>query len=97
VPYALARSSAVLAGATKGQRSVAETVKAQVHVTTSGYFTTPPFECCCEVVGLERMMYSVDYPFSPNTKGKAFLEELNLEEDEMEALVWGNAAKVLRM
>jgi predicted TIM-barrel fold metal-dependent hydrolase len=43
------------------------------------------------------MMYSVDYPFSPNTKGKAFLEELNLEEDEMEALVWGNAAKVLRM
>jgi predicted TIM-barrel fold metal-dependent hydrolase len=46
-------------------------------------------------VGLERMMYSVDYPFSANTKGRDFLAGLKLSEAEMEALVWGNAARVL--
>jgi predicted TIM-barrel fold metal-dependent hydrolase len=95
LPYALARSNGVLAGAMKGKRSVAETIAAQVHITTSGYFTRPPFACCKEVVGLERMMYSVDYPFSANTKGRDFLAGLALSEAEMEALVWGNAARVL--
>jgi predicted TIM-barrel fold metal-dependent hydrolase len=95
VPYALARSNAVLSAATKGQRSVLETVMDQVHVTTSGYFTVPPFTCCREVVGLERMMYSVDYPFSSNTQGKEYLERLQLSEDERAAFVGGNAARVL--
>jgi predicted TIM-barrel fold metal-dependent hydrolase len=97
LPYALARSNGALAGVMKGKRSVAETIAAQVHITTSGYFTRPPFECCREVVGLERMMYSVDYPFSANTKGSDFLGGLGLNEVEMEALVWGNAARVLGM
>lgn len=95
VPYALARTNQVLAGVMKGKRSVMETMKQQVWVTTSGYFTQPPFACCRQVVGLDRMMYSVDYPFSPNTKGKDFLAGLPLEAVEMEALVWGNAARVL--
>jgi predicted TIM-barrel fold metal-dependent hydrolase len=95
LPYALARVNGVLAGVMKGKRSVAETIAAQVHMTTSGYFTRPPFECCREVVGLERMMYSVDYPFSANTRGRDFLAGLELSEAEMEALVWGNAARVL--
>jgi predicted TIM-barrel fold metal-dependent hydrolase len=95
VPYALARSSGVLSNVTKGRRSVAEVMKEQVWVTTSGYFSRPPFECCREVLGLERMMYSVDYPFSPNTRGRDFVASLELSEAEREAFVWGNAAGVL--
>jgi uncharacterized protein len=95
VPYALARSNGVLSQVTKGRRSVAEVMKDQVWVTTSGYFTRPPFECCREVIGLEKMMYSVDYPFSANTRGKDFLAGLVLSESEMAALVHGNAERVL--
>jgi predicted TIM-barrel fold metal-dependent hydrolase len=47
------------------------------------------------VMGLERMMYSVDYPFSANTKGQEFLKMLELSESEMDALRGGRAAKVL--
>jgi predicted TIM-barrel fold metal-dependent hydrolase len=97
LPYALARSSGVLSMARKQQRSVADVFREQVHVTTSGYFTRPPFECCRAVVGLARMMYSVDYPFSPNTKGKEFLASLQLSEDERVALVGGNAEELLRL
>jgi predicted TIM-barrel fold metal-dependent hydrolase len=95
LPYALARSNGVLSLVTKGRRSVAEVMKDQVWVTTSGYFTRPPLECCREVIGLEKMMYSVDYPFSANTRGRDFLAGLNLNESEMAALVHGNAERVL--
>jgi uncharacterized protein len=95
VPYALARTSGVLSLVRKGKRSVAEVIKEQVWITTSGYFSRPPFECCREVVGLDRMMYSVDYPFSPNTRGKEFLAGLELSEAEMDALAHGNAERVL--
>jgi len=78
---------------------VADYFKTNIHLTTSGYFTLPPLQCALEVVGIERMMYSVDYPFSANTKGKDFLAKVAgvLSEAEMEMLVGGNAAKVLRL
>ncbi len=95
VPYALARSSGILSGPAKLQRSVADTLKQQFWVTTSGYFTRPPFECARAVLGFDRLMYSVDYPFSPNTRGVEFLSSLELNEEESNALRGGHAAAVL--
>jgi predicted TIM-barrel fold metal-dependent hydrolase len=98
LPFALARSSGMLSGAAKLKQTVADYFKTNIHMTTSGYFTLPPLECALEVVGIERMMYSVDYPFSANTKGKDFLDKVAgvLSAEEMEMLVGGNAAKLLR-
>jgi predicted TIM-barrel fold metal-dependent hydrolase len=98
IPYALARSNGVLSrGAKNLKRSVLQTIQDQVHITTSGYFSRPPFECAREVLGLDHMLYSVDYPFSPNTRGKDFLASLELTEPEMSALTHGNAAKLLQL
>jgi len=99
LPFALARSSGMLSGPAKLKQTVAEYFKTNIHLTTSGYFTLPPLRCALEVVGIERMMYSVDYPFSANTKGRDFLEKVAgvLSAKEMEMLVGGNAAKVLRL
>ena len=97
LPFALARSSGVLSGQAKLKQTVAEYFKTNIHLTTSGYFTLPPLRCALDVVGIERMMYSVDYPFSANTKGKDYLEKVAgvLSAGEMEMFVGGNAAKVL--
>jgi uncharacterized protein len=102
VPYALARSNGILSAAAKNlKRSITETILAQVHVTTSGYFTRPPFDCARQVLGLDHLMYSVDYPFSPNTRGQEFLATLQsqpaLTTAEMEALTRGNAERLLRL
>jgi uncharacterized protein len=98
LPFALARSNAVLsAGAKHLKRSVAETFAQQVHITTSGYFTQPPFDCARSVVGLDRMMYSVDYPFSPNTNGQKFLAGLDLTDPDRNALTHGNAERLLKL
>lgn len=98
VPYALARSNAVLTPVARHlTRSVAQTFLQQVHITTSGYFTRPPFECARQVVGIDRLMYSVDYPFSATTRGKDFLASLELSEEEMAKLSFGNAQRVLKL
>ncbi len=97
VPYALARSSGILSPAAKLKRSVADTFKDQFYVTTSGYFTKPPFDCARAVFGFEHMMYSVDYPFSPNSRGTEFLKSLALDREEQEAFCGGHAAELLRL
>jgi predicted TIM-barrel fold metal-dependent hydrolase len=98
IPYALARTNGVLTPASKHlKRSIAETFQQQVHVTTSGYFTRPPFECAREVLGLDRLMYSVDYPFSANSKGRDFLPTLNLNEADLAKLTHINAEKLLKL
>ncbi len=97
VPYALARSSGILSPAAKLQRTVADTFKQQFYITTSGYFTRPPFQCAREVFGFEHMMYSVDYPFSPNTRGAAFLKELDLSEADSAAFRGGHATTLLKL
>jgi hypothetical protein len=45
------------------QRSVIETLKAQVHITTSGIFTVPPLMVAMDTFGIDNIMFSVDYPF----------------------------------
>jgi predicted TIM-barrel fold metal-dependent hydrolase len=99
LPYALARSSAVLSGPSHLRQTVADYFKTNIHVTTSGYFTQQPLKCAVDVVGLDRMMYSVDYPFSANTRGKKFLEDAAgwLAEGDLEKLAGGNAAKLLKL
>ncbi len=99
LPYALARSSGILSGPSHLRQTVADYFKSNLHLTTSGYFTQQPLKCAVEVVGLDRMMYSVDYPFSANTRGKKFLEDAAgwLSETDLEKLAAGNAAKVLKL
>lgn len=96
LPMALARSSKVFSNVRSG-RSLTEVMQQQVWITTSGYFTKPPFDCARAVLGLDRMMYSVDYPFSANTLGADFLRELALPQDELEALAGGTAASLLKI
>lgn len=98
LPYSLARAAGVLGPvATHLKRAIPEYFHDNIHVTTSGYFTQPPFRCALEVVGIDRLMYSIDYPFSPNSKGKAFLDDLSLSAEDMEKFVGGNARRLLRL
>ena len=66
-------------------------------VTTSGIFTPPPFNLCLEVVGIDRLLFSVDYPYSPNEAGREFLEKITLAPVDREKFTHGNAEKLLKI
>jgi uncharacterized protein len=99
LPYALARSSGVLSQAAHLRQPVANYFKSNIHLTTSGYFTQPPLQCAIDVVGIDRLMFSVDYPFSPNTRGRAFLNSLQqaLTEEDLAKLTHRNAEQLLNL
>lgn len=98
VPYALVRSNQLLTSVARHLKlSVGEYFHRNFHVTTSGYFTLPPFQCAYEVVGIDRLMYSVDYPFSANTEGRDFLNSLKLSDDEKSKLTHRNAQALLKL
>jgi predicted TIM-barrel fold metal-dependent hydrolase len=66
-----------------------------VWVTTSGLFSIPPVMCTVQVLGVDRVLFSVDYPFGSNAAGRALLDTLPLSPDEVAKIAGGNAERVL--
>lgn len=98
LPYAMARSSAILSAAAPHLRQpIAAYFQTNIHITTSGYFTAPPLRCALEVIGIDRVLFSVDYPFASNTRGRALLDEAErlLDREQMEKLTHKNAERLL--
>jgi predicted TIM-barrel fold metal-dependent hydrolase len=98
LPYSLMRAQDGLRTAITGlQRNVSEYFQDHFFVTTSGYFTAPPFRCAMEVVGEERLLYSVDYPYRSMQAGAQFLHDLAVAPDVLEKIAHGNAERLLKL
>jgi predicted TIM-barrel fold metal-dependent hydrolase len=79
------------------KRPISRTILDQVWITTSGVFNEPPFLAALLTFGIDRIMYSIDYPYSPNAKGRAFLNRLSLAPADMAKLAHGNADALLKL
>ncbi|KAI9646288.1 hypothetical protein NHQ30_005729 [Ciborinia camelliae] len=71
-------------------------------ITTSGMFSLAPLACLVQTKGREKILYSVDYPFSGNELGREFVERvvksgLFGEENskEMRGFAFENAERLL--
>lgn len=97
LPMMMVRSDRALSPGNGGgnQRTLTETFRQQLFITTSGFFTQPPFTLAMETFGLDNIMFSVDYPFSTNEMGKAFLDNTGLSSADLEKLAYRNAERVL--
>jgi predicted TIM-barrel fold metal-dependent hydrolase len=65
------------------------------HITTSGFFSDPPLRCAIEVIGAERVMFAVDYPFSDNATARSFIDTAALSDAERELIAHANAERLL--
>lgn len=79
------------------QRPITRAIHDQVWFTTSGIFTQPPFIAALQTFGIDRLLFSVDYPFAPNTAGRKFLDEAALSPADMVKLAHGNADALLKL
>jgi uncharacterized protein len=96
LPCMLARIDDNLPPETTGlQQLPSHYVLANVHVTTSGLFTVPPLLCALMVMGTDRVMFSVDWPYAPNEDGRRLLDSAPLSPADMEKFAHGNAERVL--
>jgi predicted TIM-barrel fold metal-dependent hydrolase len=99
LPMALARTSKALSHVAKLRQPVADYFQSNIHLTTSGYFTQPPLRCAVDVVGIDRIMFSIDYPFSPTTSGRDYLLELqeSVSPEDLAKLTHLNAEALLKL
>jgi hypothetical protein len=95
LPFSLARADERLNPVTRSERGVADTVLAHVWITTAGYTTVPPLLCALQVFGAERILFSVDHPFSDSMVATAFLHTAPLSPADLEKVAWRNATTVL--
>jgi predicted TIM-barrel fold metal-dependent hydrolase len=79
------------------KRPVSRAILDQVWLTTSGVFNQPPFIAALQTFGIDRIMFSVDYPYAPNAKGRTFLDGVSLSPHDMAKLTHGTADKLLKL
>ncbi|MGY4103109.1 amidohydrolase family protein [Nocardia sp. R16R-3T] len=65
------------------------------YLTTSGIFDYAPFAAALHAVGTDRIMFSVDYPYSRNAEGRAFFDQLPLSRPDKEKISHANAEQLL--
>jgi len=66
-------------------------------ITTSGHFSTPALMCSLMEMGVDRILFSVDYPFVENVPGTRWMENVPLCAEDKEKILNGNAARLLRL
>jgi 2,3-dihydroxybenzoate decarboxylase len=68
-----------------------------IYFTTSGVFDVPVFECAKAVMGIDRVLFSVDDPFQDNFAGMEFLRACSLSDEDRGKLAHSNAERLLKL
>ena len=98
LPMMLARDDEVFsADVDHLTRPISQQILDQVWITTSGIFSEPPFLAALLTFGIDRIMFSVDYPYASNESGRAFLNRISLPPADMAKLTHGNADALLKL
>lgn len=95
VPFYLQRLDDALSPKTTGlPDTITDIYRRHVWVTPSGIWGLPHFEFVHKVVGADRIIWSVDYPYLALDGTRAFLEELSVSHDDREKMTHLNAEKL---
>jgi 2,3-dihydroxybenzoate decarboxylase len=96
LPFYLWRISHGLRGS-DGGKSFRDVFCQHFYVTTSGFFSDPALLCCVMEMGIDRILFSVDYPFVDNPPATKWTETLPLCAEDKEKLLNGNARRLLKL
>ena len=67
------------------------------YITTSGNFSNPALLCSVMEMGVDRILFSVDWPYVENKPGTDWMEGIPLSPEDKAKIYNGNAKKLLRM
>jgi len=66
-------------------------------VTTSGFFSDPALLHCIQEIGIDRVLFSIDYPFVDNPPGTSWADRLPVSAADKEKILNGNARRLLKL
>jgi predicted TIM-barrel fold metal-dependent hydrolase len=96
VPFFLQRLEDSIPREASGlERPIVQTYREHVLVSPSGMLTLPHFQFIHALMGPERILYSIDYPYQSLDGARAFIESLPLSDADKALIAHGNAERLL--
>jgi 2,3-dihydroxybenzoate decarboxylase len=74
------------------RRTMTEYLRSNVYLTTSGNFRTPTLLNAIAEVGIDRIMFSVDYPFEETADAAEWFDNAAISGDDRRKIGRDNAA-----
>jgi 2,3-dihydroxybenzoate decarboxylase len=72
-------------------------IRQNIAITTAGVFSPEPLRCAIDAMGLDRVLFSIDYPLEDSDEGAGFIETAPLSEVERDAVCFQNAQRILQL
>ncbi len=69
-------------------------IRENIWVTMSGMYSAEPMNCAIAALGLERVMFSADYPFEDAQEAGHFMDAVAMETSARKAVAHDNAARL---
>ena len=80
-----------------GRTGFADVFREHFYVTTSGSFQQSALACCIAELGVDRIMFAVDYPYNASGEAVAFMRSAPISEAEKGKILHANADRLLRL
>lgn len=98
VPFYLQRlDDSIPTQATGLTRTISQTFCDQVYVTPSGMMSEPHFQFVKNIVGIDRLLFSCDYPYLSLNGAIQWLQNLPISEQERTKFAYQNAEKLFNL
>lgn len=97
VPFLLERIDESLSRGVGGRRYFRSLFLKHFTVTTSGNFSDTALRCTIDELGVERIMFSVDWPFCENSPAMNWIENAPIPDGDRAAIMRDNAHRILRL
>jgi len=97
LPFLLWRINMALSRPGNSSVKFRDCLSRNFYVTTSGNFSTPALLCAMLELGIDRIMFSVDYPFVSNRDGMDWVKTLQISRSDLQKLLSGNAKRLLKL
>jgi 2,3-dihydroxybenzoate decarboxylase len=100
IPYDLWRLDARMRFSPRGytgKRPLGQYFLDHFYVTTSGNFCDPTFKCALEVLGIDRLMFSADYPFERMEDAANWFDKTPLTDAQRLQIGRTNAMKLFKI
>jgi 2,3-dihydroxybenzoate decarboxylase len=97
LPFLLWRIDHALSRPGNRRVSFREQFSHHFYITTSGNFSTPALLCSMLELGVDHILFSVDWPFVQNVPGTKWMQELQLSSEDKTKILSGNARRLLKM
>ena len=97
LPFLVHRETETLRKITADGKTFRDIFCNHFHITTSGYYSTPALNFTITEMGIDRVLFSVDYPYVDSKAGTDWMAEVQMSAADKGKILGGNAARVLKI